>query len=67
MAYHEIELVDHNALSPWLQGRTFEDLKSEYDSKGYLVFENVMPIDKVEFVREALQPYMAISVIDSYR
>ena len=58
MAYHEIELVDHSALSPWLQGRTFEDLKSEYDSKGYLVFENVMPIDKVEFVREALQPYL---------
>ncbi|MBT3671817.1 MAG: phytanoyl-CoA dioxygenase family protein [Porticoccaceae bacterium] len=58
MTRHVISAVDHNSLSPWLKGRSFADLKSEYDRKGYLVFDNVMSAPEIARVRDALQPYL---------
>lgn len=58
MTQHAIKPVDHSVLSPWLQGRTFADLKSQYDREGYLVFENVMAASEIERVRDALKPYL---------
>lgn len=58
MTQHAIKPVDYSALSPWLQGRTFADLKSEYDLEGYLVFKNVMNASEIKRVRDALQPYL---------
>ncbi len=58
MTQHAIKPVDHSVLSAWLQGRTFADLKSQYDREGYLVFEKVMDAAEIERVRDALQPYL---------
>ena len=58
MTQHAIKPVHYSALSPWLQGRTFADLKSEYDLEGYLVFKNVMNASEIKRVRDALQPYL---------
>lgn len=49
---------DHADLTKWLGGRSFAELKAEYDTRGYLVFKNVMSPDEVERVRTALAPYL---------
>lgn len=44
--------------SPYLNGRSFADLKAEYDQQGYLIFENVLSPDEVQAIRDALDPYL---------
>ncbi len=51
-------LIDKTALKPWLQGRSFDDWYAEYDDKGYVIFESVMPADDVAAVRTALAPHL---------
>lgn len=51
-------LIDENALKPWLQGRSFDDWYAEYDDKGYVIFEGIMPADDVDAVRAALTPHL---------
>src|SRR5215470_14516037 len=43
---------------PWLQGRSFEDWRDEFDRCGFVIFERVMPADKVAAIRAALAPHI---------
>jgi len=45
-------------ISHWLNGESFETLKSRYDEDGYLVFENVLDDAKITEIRTALTPYL---------
>ena len=49
--------IDETVLKPWLQGRSFDDCYAEYDDKGYVIFEGIMPNSDIETVRSALAPY----------
>jgi ectoine hydroxylase-related dioxygenase (phytanoyl-CoA dioxygenase family) len=44
--------------SPWLQGRTFASWREEFDSSGYLIFERVLPPDRVTAISTALAPFL---------
>src|SRR3954464_11983130 len=45
--------------SPWLKGRSFASLKEEFDRNGYLIFERVLPPERVAELRAALAPHLA--------
>jgi ectoine hydroxylase-related dioxygenase (phytanoyl-CoA dioxygenase family) len=42
----------------WLQGRTFASWREEFDRRGYLIFERVLPADRVSAIRATLAPYL---------
>jgi ectoine hydroxylase-related dioxygenase (phytanoyl-CoA dioxygenase family) len=46
-------------VSPWLQGRTFESQREEFDRRGYLIFERVLSPANVADIRAALAPHLA--------
>ena len=45
--------------APWLQGRTFDSWREEFDSCGYVIFERVLSPADVTGVRNALAPFLA--------
>src|SRR5258707_11968068 len=45
--------------SPWLQGRTFESWREQFDHRGYLIFERVLSPAVVADMRSAVAPYLA--------
>jgi ectoine hydroxylase-related dioxygenase (phytanoyl-CoA dioxygenase family) len=45
--------------SPWLQGRTFESWREQFDRRGYLIFEGVLSPAAVADIRSALAPFLA--------
>src|SRR6185295_10848570 len=45
--------------SPWLKGRSFASLKDEFDRSGYLIFERVLPPERVAELRAALATHLA--------
>jgi len=45
--------------TPWLQGRRFCSWREEFDRSGYLIFERVLPQDRVAEIRAALAPHLA--------
>ena len=45
--------------SPWLEGRSFASLREEFDRSGYLIFERVLPPERVAELRAALAPHLA--------
>ena len=44
---------------PWLSSRTFQSWQQEFDRRGYLIFERVLPADRVAALRNALAPFLA--------
>ncbi|RMB08625.1 phytanoyl-CoA dioxygenase family protein [Eilatimonas milleporae] len=50
--------LDETALTPWLQGRSFADWRTQYDEAGYVIFENVLNPREVAAIREALAPHL---------
>jgi len=44
--------------SPSLQGRSFEDWRDEFDTRGFVIFERVLPPAKVAAIRAALAPHL---------
>jgi ectoine hydroxylase-related dioxygenase (phytanoyl-CoA dioxygenase family) len=44
--------------SAWLKGRTFASWRDEFDCRGYLIFERVLPPDRVAEIRTALAPFL---------
>ena len=44
--------------SPWLKGRPFASWQGEFDRRGYLIFERVLPPDRVAEIRAALAPFL---------
>ena len=61
MKAHDISPIDHGDLTKWLQGRRFEDWKTEFDQEGFVIFEGVMPEQERERVRDALRPHFTKS------
>jgi ectoine hydroxylase-related dioxygenase (phytanoyl-CoA dioxygenase family) len=45
--------------SPWFEGRPFASWREAFDHSGYLIFENVLPPDRVAAIRAALAPFLA--------
>src|SRR6267154_1064564 len=45
--------------SPWLQGRTFQSWREQFDRRSYLIFERVLSPVVVADIRSALAPYLA--------
>jgi hypothetical protein len=43
----------------WLGGRSFTSWREEFDRRGYLIFERVLPQDRVAENRAALAPHLA--------
>ncbi len=54
--------VGEEQIAPWLAGRSFAEARADFDSDGYLIFENVLPTEKVARVREALRPWLEADV-----
>ena len=52
----QIALAEVGQLTPWLEGRRFEDWYARYKEQGYVIFRNVMSADGVARVRKALEP-----------
>jgi len=45
------------AALPWLDGRSFADAKTEYDQRGYVIFERVLDKQALDDLRAALEPH----------
>lgn len=45
-------------LTPFLNGRSFDESWDEYDSQGFVTFENIMARPEIDRVRLALEPYL---------
>lgn len=45
--------------TPWLERRSFESYRDEFDRRGYLIFERVLSPDTVADIRAALAPHLA--------
>src|SRR5262249_19051484 len=43
----------------WLHGRSFESWREEFDTRGFLIFERVLPSEVVAAIRAALAPHLA--------
>lgn len=52
--------MDH--LSPWLQGRSFDDWRAQYDRDGYVIFPAVLSGRELEDLRAALAPHLERNV-----
>ena len=48
-----------SAVSPWLQGRSFESWREQFDTNGFLIFERVLTPETVAAIRAALAPHLA--------
>ena len=51
-------MVTENQIEQWLGGRSFSDIRKQYDRDGYMVFENVLSAKQVAEARGALEPYL---------
>ena len=45
-------------ISKWLGGQSVTDIKAQYDTDGYYVFENVLSADTLSDIKTALAPYL---------
>jgi len=51
-------LISKESLAPFLGGRDIEDVWEDYETRGYVIFENLMPESEIIRVRDALDPYL---------
>lgn len=56
--YGDEAVIDENTIAEWLRGRSFADVRAEYDEKGYVIFEDVLSAEKVAEARQALAPHL---------
>lgn len=56
------EAVAEKDIGRWLGGRSFAECRAEFDEAGYIIFENVLPGERVEALRAALAPWLAANV-----
>lgn len=45
-------------LTPYLNGRSFEDAWQQFQEEGYVIFENVLTPEELETQRAALKPWI---------
>ena len=55
---HTIQSVNHNDLAPWLGKRTFSECRAEFDTQGYIIFNNVLAPHLVDRLRVAIAPHL---------
>src|SRR5215831_15815012 len=48
----------HQAAAYWLQGRSFQAWRDEFDRRGFLIFERVLSEETIAAIRAALAPYL---------
>ena len=51
--------VAEEQLASWLGGRSFASWRDEFDRRGYLIFDRVLPQDGVAEIRAVLAPHLA--------
>lgn len=51
-----------SGLAAWLGGRTFNDWRAQFNRDGYLIFENVLSVDDLAAIKQALAPYLGADV-----
>jgi len=51
--------VAEEQAAPWLEGRSFASWRDEFDRLGYLIFQRVLPQERVAEIRAALAPHLA--------
>jgi ectoine hydroxylase-related dioxygenase (phytanoyl-CoA dioxygenase family) len=54
-----VTLSPREQASPWLQGRSFDSWREEFDRRGFLIFERLLSPEKVGAIRAALAPHLA--------
>jgi hypothetical protein len=50
--------VDRRLLARWLQGRSFDDWRAQFNRDGYVMFPGVLSPSEIERVRAALTPHL---------
>ncbi|MEL7480413.1 MAG: phytanoyl-CoA dioxygenase family protein [Pseudomonadota bacterium] len=50
--------METELLEDWLAGRTFDEVKAEFDARGYVIFPEIMSRDEIDGVRSALEPHL---------
>jgi len=50
--------METELLEDWLAGRTFDEVKAEFDARGYVIFPEIMSRDEIDRVRSALEPHL---------
>lgn len=48
-----------STLNRWLENRTFDDWKDQFDTDGYVIFENVLNNEKIHEIRNAIEPHLS--------
>jgi hypothetical protein len=43
----------------WLGGRSFASWRDDFDRRGYLIFERILPQERITEIRAALAPHLA--------
>src|SRR5262249_47976914 len=51
--------VAEEQVASWLGGRSLASWRDEFDRRGYLIFQRVLPQDRVAEIRAALAPHLA--------
>lgn len=54
--------IHQGGLNRWLDGRSFDDWRGQFDRDGYLIFENILPAAELAAIRTALAPYLAANI-----
>ena len=54
--------MNSGAIENWLDGKSFEDWRAQFDRDGYIIFENVLSAEKLAELRAALAPYLEADV-----
>jgi len=52
-----------DVLDRWLEGRSFNDSRAQFDRDGYIIFENILSETMLTALRAALAPYLAADII----
>src|SRR5215468_5087056 len=50
--------VAEEQVASWLGGRSFASWRDEFDRNGYLIFERVLPQERIAEIRAALAPHL---------
>jgi ectoine hydroxylase-related dioxygenase (phytanoyl-CoA dioxygenase family) len=53
-----IQPVSHQVLAPWLGGRSFAEWKEQFDTQGYVIFDDVLAPEKIRALRAAIDPHL---------
>jgi len=52
-----IRMNFENKIAPWLGGRSFKEVKADYDRDGYIIFNSVLSGGELDDIRAALKPH----------